>query len=76
MVTMHKMRDFKYNPVIHWNFTVHRAMKMKSFSMEWSIDFIKRNGTINCISLTEIRSLIRASVQAYGEDKLRFKAEE
>eukprot|EP00957_Ditylum_brightwellii_P037214 2817376-Ditylum_brightwellii.AAC.1 len=44
--------------------------------MEWSIDFIERNGTINRIASTEIRSLIRASFQAYGEEKLRFKAEE
>eukprot|EP00957_Ditylum_brightwellii_P132687 10117726-Ditylum_brightwellii.AAC.1 len=44
--------------------------------MEWSIDSIERNKTINRITSTEIRLLIRASVQAYGEDKLGFKSEE
>eukprot|EP00957_Ditylum_brightwellii_P075786 5760130-Ditylum_brightwellii.AAC.1 len=69
-VTMHRTRDSQLNPVVHWAFTVRRVMKIKSFLMEWPIDFIKRNGTIECIALTKIRSLIRASVQAYGEDKL------
>eukprot|EP00957_Ditylum_brightwellii_P041173 3116851-Ditylum_brightwellii.AAC.2 len=75
-VTMHKMRYFQLNPVAHWALTVCRVMKIKSFSVEWLINFIERNGTIGCISSTEIRSLIWAAVQAYGGDELGFKAKE
>eukprot|EP00957_Ditylum_brightwellii_P129468 9875625-Ditylum_brightwellii.AAC.1 len=75
-VMMHKIRDCQLNPVAHCAFTVKRVRKIISFSKEWLVDFIGQDGELDCISSTDIRFTICTTVQAYGKDKLGFKAED
>lgn len=60
---MHKTTDDQLNPAGHWAYTVRRVMVIQGWGPTWMVDTFKEiNGTIRCIHVSKICTMIRLAV--------------
>jgi hypothetical protein len=76
-ISMHKSNDSSICPVMVWASIVKRIRSYKNSTDESPVNcYLSRQGHIEHVTSTQIRTKIRAAAASIGEDSLGFKIEE